>query len=98
MLEFLSFVGFAVGVAGCCIAGLSQLQMQGEILPWARHMNGRTRVDTFVMFRPDLLTPKGQEHRKQILFGPSLFFAGILLGTVCHAFSTPPSPNSNCDL
>lgn len=84
ILRFLTVFGLAVIVIGWCVVFWSQLQMQDEILLWARNMNGCTRINIFVMFRPDLLTLKGQKFRKRILLGLSLFFAGMLFIDICH--------------
>jgi hypothetical protein len=81
---FLSVVGFAVGVIAWCVAAWSQVHVDREILPWARNIKGGARIGTVVMFRPELLTPKGQEHRRRLLFSLGLFCADLLILECCY--------------
>lgn len=85
-LDFGMVLGFAIAVVGWFIAARSQLQMGQKIKPWARNFAGGIRLDTLVMFRPELLFPEGLKHRRRLFFGLSLFLTGMLLAGLCGFF------------
>lgn len=85
-LSWLTRIVLAVGVVSWCVGAWSQLQMGLEIQPWAdRRLEQahRIRIGTLAIFRPDLLTEKGQRHRHRFLIAVATFCATLLIAAIC---------------